>query len=175
MLYHDSEELTLLIANLKKVVETELIPLEQECGTGDDDEITDEIRKCVRRRSRELGFWAIDLPEEYGGGGLGAFETLRLREEVAKYGRVLPFFLLGGPDSPSKILLECTEEQRERYLIPNIKAERTGCFAMTEPGAGSDIHSIQTRAKADGDNYILNGTKHFISNAPHADFAIVVA
>lgn len=174
MLYQDSEELKNLINNLKRFIESELIPLEERSGIGDNDEVSREIRDSVRRKSRELGFWAIDLPEEYGGGGLSVFEAIRLREEVAKYGRIVPFFIFGGPDSPSKILLEGTEQQKQEYLIPNIKAEKTGCFAMTEPGAGSDIHSIQTHARSDGDHYILNGTKHFISNAPFADFAIVV-
>jgi alkylation response protein AidB-like acyl-CoA dehydrogenase len=175
VIYNDSEELGLLIAALKRFVETEVIPYEERMTVVSGGEISGEHRRHVRRRSRELGFWAIDMPEEYGGGGLGAFETMRLREEAAKYGRFFPFFIFGGPDSPSKILLECTKEQKEKYLIPNIRGEKTGCFAMTEPGAGSDIHSIQTKAKADGDAYILNGTKHFISNAPYADFAIVVA
>ncbi len=175
MLYQDSEELKILIASLKRFIETELIPREDADKIAGEDEVTEESRIAVRRRSRELGFWAIDMPRELGGGGLSAYETIRLREEVAKYGKVLPFFIFGGPDSPSKILSSCTEDQKEKYLIPNIRAERTGCFAMTEPGAGSDIHSIQTRAVADGDQYVLNGTKHFISNAPFADFAIVVA
>jgi alkylation response protein AidB-like acyl-CoA dehydrogenase len=175
MLYQDSQELKILIANLKRFIETELIPLEDKGHIVADDVIPQETQQAIRRRSMELGFWAINMPEKYGGGGLGMFETLRLREEVAKYGRIVPFFVFGGPDSPPKILLQGTEAQKQKYLVPNIRAERTGCFAMTEPNAGSDIHAIETTARPDGDNYVLNGMKHFISNAPYADFAIVVA
>ncbi len=76
---------------------------------------------------------------------------------------------------PSNILLACEGEQRERYLLPAVRGERTECLAMTEPGAGSDLRGMKTSAVADGDDFIINGTKHFISHADHADFVILFA
>jgi acyl-CoA dehydrogenase len=76
---------------------------------------------------------------------------------------------------PSNILLACKGEQRERYLLPAIRGERVDCLAMTEPGAGSDVRSMTTRALRDGDCYVIEGTKHFISNADRADFVILFA
>src|SRR6185437_9159012 len=74
---------------------------------------------------------------------------------------------------PSNILQACEGEQRERYLLPTIRGERHDCLAMTEPGAGSDVRSMTTRAVRDGDTYVINGTKHFISHADAADFVIL--
>ena len=76
---------------------------------------------------------------------------------------------------PTHILLACEGEQRERYLLPTIRGERSECFALTEPGAGSDARSIQTRAVRDGGDWVIRGTKQFISHADHADYVILVA
>ena len=76
---------------------------------------------------------------------------------------------------PSNILLACAGDQRERYLLPAIRGDRHDCLAMSEPGAGSDVRSMTTRAVRDGDDYVVDGTKHFISNADKADFVILFA
>ena len=78
-------------------------------------------------------------------------------------------------ERPSNVLLACEGEQRERYLLPAIRGERHDCVAMTEPGAGSDVRSMTTRAVRDGGDYVINGTKHFISHADMADFIILFA
>ncbi len=169
------EEIEMLRSSLRKFIEKEVIPMEEEAGYDPDDGAPQELLKKVRKRSYELGFWAIDLPEEYGGGGLNTLGTVILREEVSKYFCSLTQAIFGGPEGPSKIILSGTEEQIQKYLVPVIKAEQTCCFALTEPNAGSDAASIETSAVKDGDEWVINGLKHFITNGPNADYAIVFA
>src|SRR2546421_10525061 len=80
-----------------------------------------------------------------------------------------------NPEAPTRLLLEASPELQKKYLVPLVKAEKTMCFALTEPDAGSDAQAIRTRAVRDGDHYVLNGRKHFITNGAGADFAIVFA
>ena len=169
------EEIEMLRQSLRKFIEKEVIPMEQEARFDPDEGVPQELLKKVRKRSYELGFWAIDLPEEYGGGGLNTLGTVILREEVSMYFSSLTQAIFGGPEGPSKILLAGTEEQIKKYLVPVIRAEQTCCFALTEPNAGSDAASIETSAVRDGDEWLINGLKHFITNGPHADYAIVFA
>jgi acyl-CoA dehydrogenase len=115
------------------------------------------------------------MPEQYGGGGLNTLGTVIMREEVSKYFSSLTQSIFGGPEGPSRILLAGTEEQIQKYLVPVIKGEQTCCFALTEPNAGSDAASIETSAVKDGDEWVVNGLKHFITNGPYADYAIVFA
>jgi acyl-CoA dehydrogenase len=169
------EEITMLRQSLRKFIEKEIIPMEEKAGYDRDDGPPQELLQKVRKRSYELGFWAIDLPEEHGGGGLNTLGTVILREDVSKYFSSLTQSIFGGPEGPSKILLSGTEEQIKKYLYPVIRAEQTCCFALTEPNAGSDAAAIETSAVKDGDDWILNGMKHFITNGPNADYAIVFA
>lgn len=169
------EELEILRRSLRKFIEKEVIPLEQKAGYDPDDGVPQDLLKQVRRRSHELGFWGIDMPEQYGGGGLNMLGTVILREEASRHFCSLNQAIFGGPEGPSKILLAGTEEQIQKYLVPVIKAEKTCCFALTEPNAGSDAASIETSAVRDGDEWVINGLKHFITNGPYADYAIVFA
>ena len=169
------EEIEMLRQSLRKFIEKEVIPMEEKAGYDPDDGVPQELLQKVRKRSYELGFWAIDLPEEYGGGGLNTLGTVILREEVSKYFSSLTQAIFGGPEGPSKIILAGTEEQIQKYLVPVIKAEKTCCFALTEPNAGSDAASIETSAIKDGDEWVINGLKHYITNGPNADYAIVFA
>ncbi|RJP19143.1 MAG: acyl-CoA dehydrogenase [Candidatus Abyssobacteria bacterium SURF_5] len=169
------EEIEMLRQSLRKFIEKEVIPMEEKARFDPDDGVPQELLKKVRKRSHELGFWAIDLPEEYGGGGLNMLGTVVLREEVSKYFSSLTQAIFGGPEGPSKILLAGTPDQIQKYLVPVIKAEQTCCFALTEPNAGSDAASIETSAVQDGDHWVINGLKHFITNGPYADYAIVFA
>ncbi|MBI4764339.1 MAG: acyl-CoA dehydrogenase [Deltaproteobacteria bacterium] len=98
-----------------------------------------------------------------------------LREEIRRSGYELADAIFGEAGAMSHILLACEGEQKEKYLCPALRAEKLSCFALTEPNVGSDARSIETRAVQDGDVFILNGRKHFISNAPYADFVIVFA
>ena len=113
----------------------------------------------------------MNMPVELGGGGLDYVTRALCTEEFSRAGAGLSSLV----HQPTQILLACEGEQRERYLLPTIRGERMECFALTEPGAGSDARAIQTRAVRDGDDWVLNGTKQFISHADHADFIIAFA
>jgi alkylation response protein AidB-like acyl-CoA dehydrogenase len=161
--------------DLESFIDRELRPLEEAELDADRDDVPVELRDRVRRRSAELGFYAADFPEDLGGSGLPQLGMVLLREAAARTGRRLAAFTLYGPEGPTGVLLAGTDEQKKRYLMPLITAEKSMCFALTEPDAGSDAQSIKTTAVKDGDEWILNGRKHFITNGKHADFALVFA
>jgi acyl-CoA dehydrogenase len=129
----------------------------------------EQIRE-LQVRAKEMGFWGINTPEEYGGVNLGPIMTALVEMELA---RTFVGFRFGG--WADNILYYCNEEQKQRYLLPTISGERRSCFAMTEPGAGSDAANIQMSAVKDGDSWILNGEKIFITNGNEADFTMVFA
>ena len=124
-------------------------------------------------RARAADLWGLDLPEEFGGKGIGGLAKILVVEEMSR--SLTPFTL--PPDSPNLhwMLAVCTEEQRERYLQPYARGELTVNLAVTEPGAGSDAAGITTRAARDGDGWVINGRKTFISGADWADVLIVLA
>jgi acyl-CoA dehydrogenase len=129
----------------------------------------DELRE-LQRRARAFGFWGLATPEEYGGMDLPAVTQSLLWTEIGR--SFVPFRFGGEADN---ILFRADEAQRREYLIPTIEGERSSCFALTEPGAGSDAANIRFRARRDGDDWILTGEKTFITGGNEADFAIVVA
>jgi alkylation response protein AidB-like acyl-CoA dehydrogenase len=161
--------------DLESFIDRELRPLEEAELAPERDEVPIELRDSVRRRSAELGFYAADFPEDLGGSGLPQLGMVLLREAAARTGCRLAAFTLYGPEGPTGVLLAGTDEQKKRYLMPLITAEKSMCFALTEPDAGSDAQSIKTTAFRDGDAWVLNGRKHFITNGRHADFALVFA
>ena len=156
-------------------IERELRPLEEKELDPKKDEVPVELRDRVRRRSAELGFYAADFPQDLGGSDLPQLGMVLLREAAARTGCRLAAFVTYGPEGPSGVLLSGTDEQKKSYLIPLVTAERSMCFALTEPDAGSDAQNIKTTAVKDGSDWVLNGTKHFITNGKHADFALVFA
>jgi alkylation response protein AidB-like acyl-CoA dehydrogenase len=155
-------------------IDRELRPLEADLDP-EEDEIPLQLRDRVRRRSAELGFYAADFPEDLGGAGLPQLGMALLREAASRTGCRLAGFVTYGPEGPTGVLLSGTDEQKKRFLAPLITAERSMCFALSEPEAGSDAQSIRTSAIRDGDDWVINGTKHFITNGGHADFALVFA
>lgn len=159
---------------LRRFIIDEVKPL-QDKHMGDRGIIPEDIRKQVRKRSRELEFYGIDFPESVGGGGLDVLGMSILREEAARSGVLLSQSIFGESGSLQGILLECNDQQKEKYLYPSLNADKLSCFALTEPNAGSDAAAIETTAVREGDAYVLNGAKHYISNAPYADYAIVFA
>ena len=164
-----SDEQRMLVDSLRAFVAQELEPHEAEADrTG---EVPEELGQQIKKRALEMGFYAANLPESVGGGGLDYASLALLEREFGKssYG------LHGYVHRPSEILMACEGDQIERYLLPCVRAERKELFALTEPGAGSDIMSMTTRAVADGDDYVINGSKHFISSAGVPDFAILFA
>ena len=123
----------------------------------------------LQQKAKKFGFWGLSTPEQYGGMDLPAVIQSLLWTEL---GRTFVQFTFGG--EADNILYHCNEEQKQEYLIPTIEGERISCFAITEPGAGSDAANIKLSARQDGDDWILNGEKTFITNGNDADFAIVV-
>ncbi len=172
------EELRTLRDSLRRFLQREIIPLEESYRQGKilPDTVPFEEHLKVRRRSREVGFYGIAMPEEVGGGGISNVGMALLNEELG----VQPvdiFYscIFGGAGGPTPILTACTAEQRVEFLDPLMRVEKSCCFGLTEPEAGSDAASIRSTAVRDGDYYILNGQKHFISNAPYADFGMIFA
>jgi len=169
MNYEMTDEQTMLLDSLRAFVETEILPHEEIADEAA--EVPPEIGERIKDRAIEMGFFAANLPESAGGGGLD-YSTLGLIErELGKVSYALGAFIA----RPTELLLACEGEQIEKYLATCVSGEKHECFALTEPGAGSDIMAMTTKAVADGDDYIINGSKHFISTPVLPDFAIVFA
>jgi acyl-CoA dehydrogenase len=128
-----------------------------------------ELRE-LQLKAKEFGFWGLSTPEEYGGMDLPAVVQSLIWTEI---GRTWVPFRFGG--EADNILYYADEDQKKEYLLPTIAGERVSCFAITEPDAGSDAANIKLAARRDGDDWVLNGEKTFITNGNDADFAIVVA
>jgi acyl-CoA dehydrogenase len=141
---------------------------------GESAELREEVL-AMRRRSAELGFYSVDISTELGGGGLSFAGQALLRETASTTGSFLAVACLSGPEGPTPMLQLYHPSLRERIIEPWLRAEKSGCFALTEPDAGSDNQSMKTRAVKDGDGWVINGTKHFITNGQHADFIQVFA
>ena len=167
------EELRLLKENVRRFVDRELIPVERDVCEGN--KIKPEMREMLDGKARELGLWLYDVPEEYGGQGLGLLAKTVVWSEL---GRTIALptrnASIFGP-AVSPILYFLNDAQKEQYLLPVIRGEKKACFAQTEPDAGGDPGGMRTTAVRDGDNYVINGMKRFITGADEADFAQVFA
>ncbi len=175
-------EITALQAAFSDFLEREVRPLEDEYARSFWEASVDQaalkpVVDEVRRRSAAAGFYAPYLPEEVGGEGLSVVGTTLLVEDAAASGMRLAMVAVAPPNpaGPSTLLLKLPRHLWDDYLIPVAKAERTMCFALTEPEAGSDAQSIRSSAVRDGDDWVINGHKHYITNGDDADFAIVFA
>ncbi|KXU35757.1 acyl-CoA dehydrogenase [Ventosimonas gracilis] len=164
-----TQEQQMLVDAVKTFVEKELLPHEETVDKND--QVPPELAAQIRQKALDAGFYAFNMPEEVGGGGLDYLTQALVERELAKVSWALHVFVA----RPSKILMACQGQQIEQYLLPCVRGEKIDCFALTEPGAGSDANAIQTRAVRQGDDFVLNGAKHFISHAGVADFAIVFA
>lgn len=158
---------------IRSFIEKEVMPLENEVlrneragRVGLDPQQLRELQD----KAKSAGYWGINTPEEYGGIALGPVMSAIVAMEV---GRTFVPFDFGG--TADNILYAGTPEQKQRYLIPTIQGERRSCFAITEPGAGSDARNIKTRAIKDGSDWIINGEKTFITGGAEADFVMVFA
>ncbi len=168
------EELRLLRDNIRRYVDREMIPIERETVT-DDEELKPFAREKFQEGMKKLGLWMYDVPEEYGGLGLGAMARCVIWEELART-IALParHSSITGP-SVRAILYDLPEPMKQRYLYPVLRGEKTACFGQTEPDAGSDPGSMRTTAARDGDHYVINGVKRFITGAAHASFIQLMA
>jgi acyl-CoA dehydrogenase len=165
-----SEEQQLIISTTREFVRQELVPHEREVE--DSGTLRPELWRELRQKAIAAGLYAANMPTEVGGAGLDAVTWVLYEKELGYTSYVLHYACVARP---SNILLACTGEQRERYLLPAVRGERVECLAMSEPQAGSDLRSMRTSAVQKGGDFIVNGTKHFISHADHADFVILFA
>jgi acyl-CoA dehydrogenase len=165
-----SEEQQAIIETTRSFVENELYPYEEEVektGTVRPEVVDEIVAKAIK-----AGLFAANMPEEVGGAGLDTVTWVLFEKELGKASYALHY---GCVRRPSNILLAGTDAQKERYLLPTIRGERCECLAMTEPGAGSDLRSMRTKAVREGDGWRIKGTKHFISHAHESDYVILFA
>ena len=162
-----SDEQEMIVDTVRRFVETEIYPHEAEVErTG---HVPEELAAEIKRKVIELGFYACNFPEEVGGAGLSHLDFTLVERELGRGSMALTHFF----GRPQNILMACEGDQKERYLLPAVRGERMDALAMTEPDAGSDVRGMKCSARRDGGDWVLNGTKHFISGAEHADFFIV--
>ena len=162
-----TEEQEMIVSTVRSFVEKEIYPHEDLVErTG---EVPPDLAQEIKQKVIDLGFYACNFPEEVGGAGLSHLDFTLVERELGRGSMALTHFF----GRPQNILMACTPEQRERYLLPAVRGERMDALAMTEPGAGSDVRGMQCSATRDGGDWVVNGTKHFISGADHADFFIV--
>jgi acyl-CoA dehydrogenase len=165
-----SDEQQLIVDSTREFVQKELYPHEKEVEeTG---VLRDELQRELKAKAIDAGLYAANMPADVGGGGLDTVSWVLYEKELGKTNYALHYSCVGRP---SNILLACEGEQRDRYLLPTVRGERTECLALTEPGAGSDLRGMKTTAVASGGDYLINGTKHFISHADHSDYVILFA
>ncbi len=162
-----SHEQQMVVDTVRAFVEQELYPLEDEVErTG---RVPPETARAIQQKVLDLGFYAPNIPAEFGGGGLDHLTFTLLERELGRSSMALNVWW----GRPSNILCACNDGQRERYLMPCVRGEKMDALAMTEPDAGSDVRGMKTTARKDGDDWVINGVKHFISHADIADFVIV--
>lgn len=162
-----TQEQEMIVETTRSFVENELYPHEAEVErTGHLD--MDLVRE-IQKKAIAAGLYAANIPEEFGGAGLDTPTWLLYEKELGRANYALHWTCVARP---SNILCAGTPEQRARYLEPCVAGEKWDCLAMTEPGAGSDLRGMKASAKQDGSDWVLNGTKHFISHADIADFTI---
>ena len=162
-----TEEQQMIVDTVRSFVEHEIYPHEAEVErTG---EVDPEIAARIKQKTIDLGFYACNFPEEVGGAGLSHLDFALVERQLGR-GCIALNHVFGRPHNT---LMGCEGDQRERYLLPAVRGEKMDALAMTEPDAGSDVRSMKCFARRQGGDWVINGTKHFISAANHADFIIV--
>ncbi|HEV8034190.1 acyl-CoA dehydrogenase family protein, partial [Yoonia sp.] len=162
-----TDEQQMIVETVRSFVEREIYPHEDAVERSG--EVPKEVADEIKRKTIELGFYACNFPQEVGGAGLSHVEFALVERELGRGSMALNHFF----GRPQNILMACQGDQRERYLLPAVRGERMDALAMTEPDAGSDVRGMKCSAVRDGGDWVLNGSKHFISGADHADFFIV--
>ena len=162
-----TEEQEMIVSTVRSFVENEIYPHEDQIErTG---EVPQEIADKIKRKTIDLGFYACNFPQSVGGAGLNHVDFALVERELGRGSMALTHFF----GRPQNILMACEGDQKERYLLPAVRGERMDALAMTEPDAGSDVRGMKCTAVRDGGDWVINGSKHFISGADHADFFIV--
>jgi acyl-CoA dehydrogenase len=166
----DPETFTILLDTLRRFVRERLIPAEAELAD------TDEIPPAILKEMREIGLFGLTIPVEYGGLGLTTEEEVLTSIEMC---RASPAFRsIAGTNNgigSQGIVIDGSDAQKQKYLPRLASGELIGSFALTEPGAGSDAGSLTTSARRDGDHYVINGAKRYITNAPEAGVFTLMA
>mgnify|MGYP001031284411 FL=1 len=168
-----SDEQRAIRDTVRAFVTREVVPLEAQVLRNERDGVPalePGVLESLQDKARRAGFWGITTPEEFGGIALGPVMNAVLTMEL---GRTFVPFRFGG--SADNILFDASPDQQDEYLLPTISGERRSCFAITEPGAGSDARNIRTRARRDGDDWVITGEKTFITGGTEADFCILFA
>ena len=164
-----TDEQRLLVETTRAFVEREMMPHEATLeSTG---RTPPELAATLKKKSMELGLYACNMPERVGGGGLDAVSVTLVEKELGR----TSLALAECAHRPLNILAACEGEQVAAFLEPTMRGEKRDCIAMTEPGAGSDLRGMACRAVRDGDQWVINGTKHFISQAEVSDFCVLFA
>ena len=164
-----SSEQEMIIDTVRSFVEQELYPHEDEVEKTNHIDVS--LAESIKQKAIKLGLYATNMPVKYGGGGLDTLTLCLLEKELGKANFGLQYIVA----RPSNILMACKDEQIDKYLVPTIRGEKVDCLAMTEPNAGSDVRSMKCRAELDGEYFVINGSKHFISHADMADYVILFA
>jgi len=174
--YRMSEEQELIVETVRRFVTDEIVPLEADLDPDAGALHPDDHARLVDM-TKAMGFYGLDIPKEFGGPGIDVTTRALMAIEMSQHrgGLYNPCYGTFGGAGLAQ-LYEATEEQKEKYLYPTLIGEKTGCFALTEPSGGSDpARAIQTKGVQDGDEWVLNGSKLYISGADKADFALVFA
>jgi len=162
-----SEEQQMIVDMVRRFIEKEIYPHEnlvEKKGM-----VPAELGQEIKQKCIDAGLYAANMPEDLGGGGLNQLDFTILERELGRASMALGVFV----GRPSGILMACNEAQKQKYLLPAVRGEKMDALAMTEPAAGSDLRGMKCSAKQDGEDWIINGSKHFISHANIADFVIV--
>ena len=171
-----TEQQQLIVDQIRRFVREEIIPLEETLDP-DASELPPEDFERLRAKVQDMGFYGLDIPAEYGGPGIDLVTRTLIAIEMAQHraGLYVPCYGVFGAMGLAQ-LYEATEDQKERYLRPVLRGEKRGFFGLSEPSGGSDpARAIQTRAVKDGDDWIINGSKLWISGADKAHFGLVFA
>ena len=162
-----SEEQTMIVDTVRSFVENEIYPHENEVEqTG---QVPEDLAQDLKQKVIDLGFYACNFPEEVGGAGLSHLDFTLVERELGRGSMALTHFF----GRPQNILMACEGDQKEGYLLPAVRGEKMDALAMTEPEAGSDVRGMKCCAVRSGGDWVINGSKHFISGGEHADFFIV--
>lgn len=170
MNFEITHEQRMLVDTVRNFIAKELAPLENEIETNG--VLPDETAKSILEKSRALGLYGMNIPEKFGGGGLSCLDQIMVEEQ---FGHTTDILIRRAFGNVYEVLLACEGPQVERWLNPAVRGDRTCALAFTEPGAGSDAAGIKTRAERQGDKWVLNGMKHFISDGLWSDFFVVTA
>ena len=177
MMFELAEEHRMLKDLVAKFVDQELIPLEPAALAremkGERMGLTADEEARLHAKCKDLGLWGLDVPEQFGGANLPTVALMAINEELGR--TCIPFFF--PPDSPNlhMLMAACNEDQKQRYMLPYASGDKKSAIAISEPGAGGDPSGMTTRAVKDGDDWVINGRKIWVSRVPYVDFTIVMA